>query len=392
MPIEKSDFESVTEQDLSELVQAQVPEGLRLEFKQSEYGTSDAEKRELLKDISAMANTQGGHLIIGVREQSGFATAIVGIEGTDPDGEILRIEQIIRNGLDPPISGIRTKAIRLLNGGNVIAMRIPRSFNPPHRVAAQGSNRFYVRNSAGVHEPSIEELRSLFTQSASALKDAQTFRDNRLELISHGHAPFQLSRNGRFILHIVPVASFSGMIHLDVEEIFNQNSSFEPIGSMGWTPGFNFDGFINHSGNDRGYTQIFRNGALEAILAGIADPDSDGRRWISGLELEREVFNLLSPYINGLRTLGVPPPLILMATIDSAEDADYRVGMSTYRRDPRLLRDQLRLPECWLEDYGSDADHHRAVRPAFDALWNAIGRVRSMWFNDGGLWVGPQQQ
>ena len=52
----------------------------------------------------------------------------------------------------------------------------------------------------------------------------------------------------------------------------------------------------------------------------------------------------------------------------------------------------MHLPECFLEDYGDVLDHHRVVRPAFDALWNAIGYSRSQFFNDEGLWVGEQQQ
>ena len=391
MPIEKSDFDSVTEEDLQELVEAQVPEGLRLEFKQSEYGTADVEKRELLKDVSAFANTQGGHLIIGVKESSGIASEIVGIADINLDGEILRIEQIIRSGLDPPISGIRTKAIRLDTGKNVILIRVPRSFSPPHRVVAQRSNRFYMRNSAGVHEPSIEELRTLFTQSSSALKDAQTFRDNRIELISHGHAPRPLAREGRFILHIVPFAAFSGVMHLDVEDIFNQRDSFRPIGSAGPTPGFNFEGFINYRGDNRGYTQIFRNGALEAVKAGIVESDGNGRQWIAGAIFEGDVFDVLSPYLDGLRTIGVPPPLVLMITLRSVAGVNYAVGLDRYRGVQSLPRHILRLPECLLEEFGSDIDHHSAVRPAFDALWNAIGYVRSQWFNEEGLWVGPQR-
>ena len=380
----------MTEQDLQELVEAQVPEGLRLDFKQKQYGNADADKRELLKDVSAFANTHGGHLVIGVKEKRGIATEVVGVSDIDPDAEILRIEQIIRNGLDPPVAGVRTKAIRLLNGGNVIAMRIPGSFNPPHRVTAQGSNRFYVRNSAGVHEPSIGELRSLFTQTASALKDARAFRDNRIELIRHGHAPRPLANNGHTMLHIVPVAAFSGMLNLDVEEVFKHQDSFRTIGSMGRTPTFNFEGFINHRGDNRGYTQVFRNGALEAIEAGIVESGGEGRRWIAGLILENELFEVLSPYLDGLRTIGIPPPLILMLTLQSVAGVIYAVGVEHYRGDQSLPRHILRLPECLLEDYGSDIDHHRSLKPAFDALRNAIGYARSPWFNEDGLWVGPQ--
>ena len=387
MPIEKSDFESVAEQDLQELVEAQVPEGLRLDFKERQYGKADADKRELLKDVSALANTHGGHLVIGVREKSGIATEVVGVSDIDLDAEIQRIEQILRSGLDPPIFGIRTKAIHLASGKYVILIRIPRSFDPPHRVSAKGLNRFYVRHSAGVHEPGIEELRMLFTQSASALRDARTFRDDRLKLIAQGQASRPLSENGRFILHIVPVAAFSGMVHLDVEVISKQNSCFEPIGNMSWTPGFNFDGFINHRNNNLGYTQVFRNGALEAIVAGIVDPDVPEGSWIAGLALERDIFTALSKYLGGLRNVGVPPPLILMLTLESVNEAIYRVTENPVH-NRRLTKDLLRLPECLLDEYGSDMDHHRVVRAAFDALWNALGFVRAQFFNEDGLWVG----
>lgn len=63
MSIEKSDFDSIGESDLHELIDAQVPEGLRLDYKLKNYGRSDSDKRELLKDVSAFANSHGGHLV-----------------------------------------------------------------------------------------------------------------------------------------------------------------------------------------------------------------------------------------------------------------------------------------------------------------------------------------
>ncbi len=146
MSIEKADFDSIEEKDLQELVDAQVPEGLRLDFKITNYGKSDSDKRELLKDVSALANSHGGHLIIGIEENEGVATKIVGID-LDADAEILRMEQILRNAIEPPISGIRMRTIYIANGQKVLLFRIPRSWNPPHRVTAQGTNRFYIRHS-----------------------------------------------------------------------------------------------------------------------------------------------------------------------------------------------------------------------------------------------------
>ena len=258
MSIEKTDFDSLNEFDLTELIEAKVPEGLRLDFKVQQYGNSDKDKREILKDISAFANSQGGHLIIGMNESEGVANELVGVT-IDTDSEILRIESMLRNGVEPVITGIRIKSIFLENGNKSIVIRIPRSWNSPHRVVSQGINRFYTRHSAGVHEPSIGELRIMFNQSSDALKMARKFRDQRITEVCNGSGIRPIEGSGRLFIHMIPVASLSGMINLDVEEIHDRHNNFEPLGSSGMSPRFNFEGFINERGGDKnyGYTQYF---------------------------------------------------------------------------------------------------------------------------------------
>lgn len=331
---------------------------------------------------------------MGMEETAGVATAVVGLGATDADAELLRLEQIARGGLEPRISGLRLKAIPLTAGGHAILLRVPRSWNPPHRVVAQGSNRFFVRHSAGVHEPDVEELRTLFSESASALDQARQFRAERLEAIRSGIGQRPLVSGGRIILHILPVASLSGAVAVDVEQVRQQYRAFPPIGSTGMTPSYNYHGFINERGGDEnhGYTQIFRNGALEATKANIIR-ERDDCLFIPGLFLERQIFEVFSQYIIGLRDVGVPPPLIIMLTFEGVLRVHYVVGSNVYDEiGPPLPEDVLTLPECVLEDYGEDIDHHRAVRPAFDALWNSIGYPRSRFFNDQGLWIGEVRQ
>ena len=336
-------------------------------------------------------------MILGMEEAGGVATAVVGLGAADADAELLRLEQIARGGLEPRIAGLRMRAIPLADGGHAILLRVPRGWNPPYRVVAQGSNRFYVRHSAGVHEPNVEELRTLFTESASALDQARRFRDERLEAVRSGIGERPLVNDGRIILHIVPVASFSGAVATVVEEAHGQRAAFQPMGIIPGTatPYFNYHGFINERRGDEnhGYTQIFRNGALEATKANIIR-EQDGSRFIPGLIQERYVFEVLSSYIIGLRDVGVPPPLIIMLTLEGVLGVRYVVKNHVWHDDfePPFSEDVLILPECVLEDYGEDIDHHRAVRPAFDALWNAIGYPRSQVFNDEGLWVGQFRQ
>jgi hypothetical protein len=332
-------------------------------------------------------------LVIGIEETEGVATKVTGVD-IDADAEILRMEQILRNAIDPPISGVRIRPIPLAVGRKALLLRIPRSWNPPHRVTAQGINRFFIRHSAGVHEPSIEELRALFNQSATALEKARQFRNNRISVVISGEGHRPLVDEGRLFIHIVPTAAFSGMVHLDVEQIHEMHNAFRPLGDTGMTPRFNFHGFINERGGDQnhGYTQIFRNGALEATKAGIVK-QREGNFLIPGLKTERDIFERLSPYIDGLRDIGVPPPLIIMFTLEGVKGAYYKVMSDSWGEyEPPLADKVLFLPECVLEDYGTALEYHKAVRPAFDALWNAIGYSKSQFFDEDGLWVGNQRR
>src|SRR5882724_6609216 len=127
----------------------------------------------------------------------------------DPDQDLQRLENLARDGIEPRISGLRMRALPISGGGYVIVLRVPKSWNPPHRVSARNTNRIYGRNSAGAYEFSVEELRVIFTSAASALDRMRAFRAERLAKIDSGEALFSLAVNrGRLVLHIVPLSSF----------------------------------------------------------------------------------------------------------------------------------------------------------------------------------------
>lgn len=392
MTIENHSFDLVEEKDLQALIDAQAPENLRLEYKLECYGGSDSEKRELLKDVSAMANSQGGHLVLGVREDSGVPVQIEGLE-INADSEILRMEQILRSAIDPPISNIRIKAISMKNGKCVLLLRIPKSWNPPHRVTAKNVNRFYIRHSAGVHEPSIDELRTLFTQNLSGMENAKAFRAQRIESIIAGEGERPLFGEGRLILHIFPLASMTGQINIDLEEAFKIHQQFWPIGPTGTNPKFNFHGYISERGgeNNHGYTQLYRNGCVEATKTKLVR-SHNGVGIIPALPLEEDIFNRLAGFVNGLKTLGVPPPLIVLVTLEGVSGAEYGISDNPWGDERSKLNENLIfLPECIIEDYGDVVEYHKALRPAIDALWNSAGFSKSQSFDETGLWVGNKK-
>lgn len=394
MAIGNHNFDEITIDDLNELIEVGVPEGLNIEYKRDLYGESDGDKKEALKDISSFANSFGGHLITGMAATDGIPTTLSPLQNTNPDTVIQRLENLIRDGIEPRITGIKIKAISIASGGFVILLRIPRSWNPPHRVSARNVNRFYVRNSSGAHEVSVEELISLFNLSATVHDRIKAFRRERLAILSADEGPIEIEHDGRLIVHIVPLSAFGHSQSLDVRDIYNQDSSFRPISSMGMTSRFNFEGVINYRGGERcyGYTQIFRNGIIEATKASLLH-DHDGQKIISSLSFDKYIFDRLPGYLNGLRALDVPSPLVVMISLQEISGAFLGVRSSDFLETTIPFNSsELLLPEIIIEDYGADQDYQRAMRPAFDALWNSAGYAASQYFSDDNLWVGESRR
>ena len=153
-------LDQITESDLQALIDNEVAEGKTLDYKEKSSGNSDADKKEFLYDVSSFANASGGHLIFGVTEDKGIAIKIDGVQTNDIDKEILRLDNILRDGISPRIPAIRIQPIQLRNNNYVIIIDIPRSFALPHMVTYKNSSRFYSRNSGGKYQLDVDEIRT----------------------------------------------------------------------------------------------------------------------------------------------------------------------------------------------------------------------------------------
>jgi predicted HTH transcriptional regulator len=154
LPIDGVPFDQIAESHLRALLEAPVPEGRTLEYKRDVYGPRDSDRAEFAKDVSAMANTIGGHLVIGMDGTGGVPAALGGIGAEiDPDEQVRRLESIARDGLKARLPGLQVRAVPLAGGRHAIVVRVPSSLNPPHRVVLGGRNRFYARSTAGTTSP-----------------------------------------------------------------------------------------------------------------------------------------------------------------------------------------------------------------------------------------------
>jgi hypothetical protein len=375
-------LESISEQDLLDLIANQVREDKRIEFKASLPGNSDKAKKEFLADVSSFANASGGDLIFGMVAQKGLATQLGGLQLPSVDAEILRLENILRDGLDPRIPNVKVWSVGLASGVALI-IRVPRSWIPPHRVKYGGTSRFYGRNSAGKYELEVSEMRPLFALSASATDRIRNFRVERLSKITAGEVNLPFKGEHRLVLHVVPFAAFDPLTRFDLSGLKRETNRLMPMDAMGplHGPRHNFDGlrsFAEYEGYCYSYLQLFRNGSVEVVNTSLlrrTDRENlPPERYIYD-RYEDQVLETVKKAMSLQKELGVEPPLYVMLTFLGVKGYEISFsGTSDWGEGHRIDQNDLLLPEEIIESY--DADVERAMKRIYDIVWNAAGYSR----------------
>lgn len=126
-------------------------EGPKLDYKEKINLKVESGKKELVKDVIAIANSQGGrgHLVIGVKDKT---KEIIGIDTSHLNEE--RIQQIISNRCDPPIN-VRVEYIDI-EAKIVGVITIFRSLRRPHQMRQTGA--FYIRRGSTTDFARRDEL------------------------------------------------------------------------------------------------------------------------------------------------------------------------------------------------------------------------------------------
>src|SRR5260221_32423 len=116
-------IEDLTQADILSLLGEE--ESSVLDFKQDAYEDSDPKdhekwKRELCKDISALANASRGWIICGiVEDETGTAIKISGLGANfNADNTIQRLEECALRGIEPRIRGLKIHPVKITNPDN----------------------------------------------------------------------------------------------------------------------------------------------------------------------------------------------------------------------------------------------------------------------------------
>ena len=384
-------LDSINANHLNALVDDGVRESRSLEFKATLALGNESEKKEFLADVSALANGDGGDLILGLDEDNGAASAVVGLHSFDPDKDTLRIESIVREGIAPRISGIRVQPVVLSDDRWAVIVRVPNSLNRPHMVVFKNWSRFYSRNSAGKYQLDVHELKSAFLASESIAERIRQLRIERIDAILQGNTPEPLSGRSYLCIHMIPISAFDLSFSFDIVRVQERGESLWPIGQHSWGPRVNFDGLLSvapvSTGGALGYVQLFRNGIVEAVdcdrLAPLEPHRQRSDKYIPSIAYERDIIRAVDDYTKFYRKYEMPTPVLVGVSVLNVKG----FNMGTGRIDDvgrRIDRDHLILPDLLAESLDFDAASF--LRPCFDQIWNACGYERSLNYDEKGNW------
>lgn len=227
MSIFSKSIDSVTFDDIQRFCQERVAENVRIEYKRELSGKADT--KQVAKEVSALANTQGGVILFGVDEDEEHKPV------WPPTGTVIqpdpaeRIKAICLGNIYPPIvPEVQSIKIDDFVDKVLVLVRVRESDETPHSI--NGRTEWYVRaNDVSQPRPATqEELEWLLNRRQKAIEHRERLLERaRLRRLS---APNY--RNDRFLvtISIVPLYPREPLFELSALWPFVRELQFKP----GW--------------------------------------------------------------------------------------------------------------------------------------------------------------
>lgn len=181
----------LTSSDILALIERGATEDTALEFKRALATKDGADdpwirggkvgtnaKRDLIKELVAFANTDGGTLVLGVGEDGQKrATSYNAIPECRTLADCLGASLI--EAADPSLTSLQSVGIELDGGSGVVVFRVPPSHLAPHR--AKDDMQCYVRQGDCSVPMSMRQVRDLAVARASSLQQVERALEERKE-------------------------------------------------------------------------------------------------------------------------------------------------------------------------------------------------------------------
>ncbi len=375
-------MQEVRFEDLQQLIDEQVREDRRIEYKREVGDGKDKFKFDFLAAISSFANTEGGDLLYGMRAQDGMPLEICPLQDLVEDPVLLKLESWARTTLDPRLPPLNTRFVPV-PGGKILLIRVAKSLAAPHRIKMNESGPFYARTSSGKYPMDTAELRAAFTGDALAER-LQAWRNERITAVHRHHVPIQVELGCKLVLHLVPRGSLGAGGEIDLRLHADRLGQLHPMGRDGLQhTSIRLDGVLNHStisanGRCFAYTHVLRSGIVEAV--------SVFQGHLQSVRMERHLMHAVRNMLPVLEQAGAMGPYTILIALVGAHGCEFTVPSAfgpgfTSTPCPNEL---VVLPGA--EVGGADEPLDSVMRPLLDRIWNSFGYAGSPSFSDDGRW------
>lgn len=382
MPI--LDIKNINKEFLQQLIDDKVSEDRELEYKSFQFTDgkmTDKIKDDLLKVVTAFANTNGGTIIIGIREDDNHNPAeLVGAGLSEEKYEewLACFNQVMLSRIKPRLHGINCIPVKLCSDNIAIVISIPKSYARPHCRKIGNREEFHMRAANIVTNMDIDDLRKSFLYANGLQDKIRQFRNDRISMILANECIGDMGTGPKIVFYIIPEWSFELGNFVDLHSLYI-NNSFRPISGSGWDHRYNADGYCVFTTTDKkiigAYTQIFHNGIIETSEIRLFSEYRDHQiyNWNSTQDV---LIRGLENYCNILEGLQVPKPWHISASIllgkGYVSSDEWRDISHPLERDIINSLDGICTDEI---------SFHTALKPVFDSLSNAFGYRNSNCFD-----------
>lgn len=180
MIFEGRSLSELTLSDFQSLIEKKVREDHHLDYKENAYRGNSQDIREMLRDITALANSDGGYLIMGIREdKQSRASELTPIE--DPYEKSQAMRQVCLDCVQDRIQGLEIDVFETGDNQGLIVVHVPPSDYRPHMMIRDHHTDLFKRYGTDKRPMTISEIRE------QILNNPRFQRLIELEMITRGY-------------------------------------------------------------------------------------------------------------------------------------------------------------------------------------------------------------
>jgi len=269
-----------------QLVDGEVSEGPRLDYKQTISLESREQRLEAAKDISSFANEIGGTIIYGIPEDKKSDEIAIPLKpyGIDPTPDLeSRLENIYIDSIAPRLPEWRIRKVNLTEypGKVVYVAWVPESWIGVHMVEAYKEQKYYRRGQLRAVAMAEHEVRQRYERLRIGQSALENFLNSpELNYLS-AHMP-----NNKFVSHYVvcPTMLFADRVNFATPHMreWLRENRYKLWGWSGewtydeWTP-FSYGVKAKELPDEPWMVELHKNGAISHWSETVVRQDQDNR-------------------------------------------------------------------------------------------------------------------